>query len=152
MSVKVPINKPKKSKRRFTSREQFGKLQEIPSDRQFLKDVVDQDRLITRFATDGGQALPFTLISFIVPNGQTYYSLESFYDQDAVTVTEVDIVLNGVVLESMSGSAVGRTTSSTPIFNLAGNGIKTIDIIVNRFGSADIAFSLIGYLENSVRT
>ena len=47
MSVKVPINKPK-SKKRFTQKEKFGTFQQIPSDRQFLKELADQGRLIIR--------------------------------------------------------------------------------------------------------
>ena len=156
--IKVPIGKgtgktPNELKfpnlKLSQPQEKFGVLQEIPSDRQFLKDLADQGRLVIEQGVESaGQ--PTTIISFIVPNGSTFYLIEANAQSLGNGAAEADLVSDGTVLETVGTVGANSMPFQTPIFSTIGNGIRTIEIIMtDNPAGGGVAATLTGYLVRS---
>ena len=126
---------------------QAGTFPSIPSDKQFLKDIADQDRLVLEQGTIAGQG---DLIVFTPPNGSTFYFIEAFCSNTGVGRNEYNLIVEGTTIETIEQAAISQIRFLTTIFKLIGDGTRNVTIDrTDSSGSANC--TLVGYLENSVR-
>ena len=146
MSVSVPI-KPK---------DKFGFTRSIPelkrpeeksnTELQFLKDLADQGKIISR--SERGTGANQRLAEFVIPNGSTFYLLkataaaasdpgQATLEFPSGTAFEVADLPTGVEISFQSVGA-----------SFIGNGTNSISIFVELVANASVAV-LYGYLEAS---
>ena len=154
--IQVPIGKgitkfPKI--KRSQPEEKFGTFPSIPSDRQFLKDLADQDRLIITQQQTALAARPFTVVSFVPDNGTTFYFLgASCSTSNGGSEHAFELQSDGVVIEGATRIAEGVVEFKIPTFSLIGDGTKAVEIICTVSANGTFDGTILGYIVKSPRT
>ena len=147
LSVKVPIRKTKLGKRSPQSK----KFQNTTSDLEFLKEISDFGEVIIR---SGNRSTTGTAVSFVVPDGKTFYFISGFFQISTQTSGSIRLQNDGVTREDYVGIAgtveAFRGAWQLPTDSLIGDGVKayTIDVTAGA-GTNRIGGSIVGYIINS---
>ncbi len=153
--IQVPIGKgitkfPKI--KRSQPEEKFGVFPSIPSDRQFLKDLSDQDRLVFEQEDHDTVGIPKDIMTFVPNNGTTFYFIEGSVNANSGAGTHtVELISNDIVIEVATSTGIGSFGFRTPTFSLIGDGVKAIRFNLTASNS-NTNSTLIGYIVKSPKT
>ena len=151
--IKVPLGKGATqtefplSPSEFTTKDS---LTTAKTDRQFLQELVDQDRIITRNGSTGAIG---EIVGFEVPNGSTYYHLAAKIIFNGAGTNTADLIGDPTVIETVgiNGIGGGQIDFISPIFTVIGNNSRRIHIDLTADGGDTINASFTGYILNSPR-